>query len=199
MVVVSLTDRLNSNSNSYIIKLQDYYIDDVEASALNFIFPYQNIKSKNVNELLLNSIIKPLRFCTILYHTGVYSVKQECPWGDNQNISNNEKINKKLTVTSDEFNFYTENHKMFENEVEFFRDCLNQYIQGFLDEFNGVQNLPFNFGLDNYHARKIALENKSFGMLEVISTVSTMDVQLGFTGVGDKFGNSQPIYIKNQK
>ena len=52
MKVVSLTERLNQSKNSDVLNLEDYYIDDVEVSALNFIFPYQDIKIKSIDELI---------------------------------------------------------------------------------------------------------------------------------------------------
>ncbi len=62
MTVVSLTDRLNENSKPNRVNLENYYIDDIEVSALNFIFPYQNIKVDSIESLISQSIIRPIKF-----------------------------------------------------------------------------------------------------------------------------------------
>jgi hypothetical protein len=202
MVVISLIDRLGKNdkdSNS-VIKLKNYFIDDVEVSALNFIFPYQDIKVTSIEDLLIQSIVRPVKFCASLYDAGVYSQNQMCPWGDSQKISQKYKHpDSKVILLPNQFKFYQDNIEYFKDDSVFFRDCLNQYIQGFLDDFNGVPNLPFHFSPTKNIARKVALKNKNEGILEVISTISTNDLSLGFIGIDDKFNTSQTRYYKNKK
>lgn len=200
MTIISLTDKLNERESNLSIKLKDYYIDDVEVSALNFILPYQDINPQSIDELLVESLIRPLNFCNNLYNAGIYSVNQECVWGDNQIISNSIKQpNQKLIFNEEQFKFYSENIGYFGDDVTFFRDCLNQYIQGFLDEFNEMYNLPFSFGTSKSDARKIVLKNGNEGILEIISMANSKDLNLGFRGICTEFGNSQPIFYKKSK
>lgn len=131
-------------------------------SALNFIFPYQDIKIKSIDELISQSLIRPLDFCANLYNAGVYDSNQECPWGDNLEIVRRiSKDKTKILFTPNHKKFYEENSRSFKNDGSFFRDCLNQYIQGFLDDFNCFPNLPFKFSPNKHVARKIALKNKN--------------------------------------
>ena len=200
MSVISLIDRLNEKKESKTIRLKNYYIDDVEVSALNFIFMYQDIKVENFSQLIVNSLMRPLTFCSNLYVGGVYSPNQLCPWGNGEHIS---KIhghrNPILFLTDEQHNFYLNNCENFNGDVEFFRDCLNVYIQGFLDEFNGMHNLPFNFGISKTQAKKNALKNGKYGVLEVISKTTINNLNLGFSGVGENVGTCNPIYFQNQK
>jgi hypothetical protein len=198
MSVISLTDRLNGSGNNNLILLKDYYIDDVEISALNFILKYQDLYKDGLENLLNKSITQPFIFCAELDKLGVYSVNQICPWGDDDKEENGICVRAdEVSICLDKYsmNFYHNYKHEFENNTEFFRDCLQVYIQAFIDDFNGVE-MPFEFGTSKKKARINALKNQDIIILDVISTYFTNEnMEIGFYGVGNNLTNSLP-YLK---
>lgn len=57
--------------------------------------------------------------------------------------------------------FYHNYKNEFENDTEFFRDCLQIYIQAFIDDFNGVE-MPFKFGTSKKKSNNKCFEKSRY-------------------------------------